>query len=83
MNQDELFSSIGESSEETEFVTSFPPGYKPGQTKFVVVVGTVMSGLGKGIFSSSLARILQDKGLSVAPIKLEGYLNRDSGTLNP
>ena len=42
-----------------------------------------MSGLGKGIFSSSLAKLLQDKGLSVAPIKMEGYLNIDSGTLNP
>jgi CTP synthase len=49
----------------------------------VVVFGTVMSGLGKGIFSSSLARVFQDKGLRVSPIKLEGYLNRDSGTLNP
>ncbi len=42
-----------------------------------------MSGLGKGIFSSSLAKLIQDKGLTVAPIKLEGYLNIDSGTLNP
>ncbi len=42
-----------------------------------------MSGLGKGIFSSSLAKMLQDKGLAIAPIKLEGYLNIDSGTLNP
>src|SRR3954453_13213106 len=42
-----------------------------------------MSGLGKGIFSSSLAKLLQDKGLRVAPIKMEGYLNIDSGTLNP
>jgi CTP synthase len=42
-----------------------------------------MSGLGKGIFSSSLAKLLKDKGLSVAPIKMEGYLNIDSGTLNP
>ena len=42
-----------------------------------------MSGLGKGIFSSSLAKLLQDKGLKVAPIKMEGYLNIDSGTLNP
>jgi len=60
-----------------------PAGYEPGRTKYVVVFGTVMSGLGKGIFSSSLAKVLQDKGLSVSPIKLEGYLNRDSGTLNP
>ncbi len=70
-------------SEETEFFTPMPAGYEPGKTKYVIVVGTVMSGLGKGIFSSSLAKILQDKGLVVAPIKLEGYLNHDSGTLNP
>ncbi|MEL7239070.1 MAG: CTP synthetase, partial [Planctomycetota bacterium] len=60
-----------------------PPGYEAGKTKYVVVVGTVMSGLGKGIFASSLAKLLKDKGLSVAPIKCEGYLNIDSGTLNP
>jgi CTP synthase len=60
-----------------------PAGYEPGRTKYVVVFGTVMSGLGKGIFSSSLAKILQDKSMCVAPIKLEGYLNLDSGTLNP
>src|SRR5438034_185297 len=60
-----------------------PPGYRRGHTKYVMVVGTVMSGLGKGIFSSSLAKLMQDKGLKVAPIKMEGYLNIDSGTLNP
>jgi CTP synthase len=60
-----------------------PPGYRKGHHKFVIVVGTVMSGLGKGIFSSSLAKLMQDKGLRVAPIKMEGYLNIDSGTLNP
>jgi hypothetical protein len=60
-----------------------PPGYRTGHHKYVVVVGTVMSGLGKGIFSSSLAKLLQDKGLKVAPIKMEGYYNLDSGTLNP
>jgi CTP synthase len=49
----------------------------------VVVLGTVISGLGKGVFSSSMAKMLKDKGLVVAPIKLEGYLNIDSGTLNP
>ena len=60
-----------------------PDGYKPGNHKYVAVLGTVMSGLGKGIFSSSMAKVLKDKGLRVAPIKLEGYLNIDSGTLNP
>mgnify|MGYP000886617798 CR=1 FL=1 len=66
-----------------ELYTPVPPGYQRGQCKFVVVLGTVMSGLGKGIFSSGVAKLLQDKGLKVAPIKLEGYLNVDSGTLNP
>ncbi len=79
----DLLAALGNASHETEFYTPFPKGYQKGKTKFVVVLGTVMSGLGKGIFSSSLAKILKDKGLRVAPIKMEGYLNIDSGTLNP
>ena len=75
--------ALGHTTDETEFYTPLPAGYVKGQTKYVVVLGTVMSGLGKGIFSSSLAKILKDKGLRVAPIKMEGYLNIDSGTLNP
>lgn len=55
----------------------------PDKTKYVVVVGTVMSGLGKGIFAGSLAKLIQAQGISVSPIKLEGYLNMDAGTLNP
>jgi CTP synthase len=42
-----------------------------------------MSGLGKGIFSGSLAKLMQDKSFIVEPVKMEGYLNLDSGTLNP
>lgn len=79
----EFLASFGRSDASTEWYSPEPDGYVPGRTKFVVVIGTVMSGLGKGIFSSSLAKLLQDKGLSVAPIKMEGYLNIDSGTLNP
>lgn len=67
----------------SEYYSPVPDGYRFGQHKYVVIVGTVMSGLGKGIFSSSMAKVLKDKGLTVAPIKLEGYLNIDSGTLNP
>ena len=74
---------FGRSHETTEFYSPVPDGYQRGRHKYVVVLGTVMSGLGKGIFSSSLAKLLKDKGLSVAPIKMEGYLNIDSGTLNP
>jgi CTP synthase len=83
MSNEELLYKIGQSTEETEFYTPMPKGYRPGHHRYVVVVGTVMSGLGKGIFSSSLAKLLQDKGLKVAPIKMEGYYNIDSGTLNP
>src|SRR3954462_387870 len=83
MTNEELLTTIGRQTEETEFYTPMPPGYRKGHHKYVIVVGTVMSGLGKGIFSSSLAKLMQDKGMRVAPIKMEGYLNIDSGTLNP
>src|SRR5437762_4367644 len=79
----EMLEKLGKTQEDTEFYTPMPAGYRKGHHKYVVVVGTVMSGLGKGIFASSLAKLLQDKGLRVAPIKMEGYLNIDSGTLNP
>jgi len=79
----DILSRVSHNTDETEFYTPMPPGYRRGHHRYVVVVGTVMSGLGKGIFASSLAKLLQDKGLKVAPIKLEGYYNIDSGTLNP
>ena len=79
----DILAKISQVSDETEFYTPLPDGYRLGQCRYVIVLGTVMSGLGKGIFSSSLAKLLKDKGLHVAPIKLEGYLNIDSGTLNP
>jgi CTP synthase len=79
----DLLRSVRETTDETEFYTPLPEGYQLGRVKYVAVFGTVISGLGKGIFSSSLAKLLKDKGLSVSPIKLEGYLNLDAGTLNP
>jgi CTP synthase len=79
----DLLRHLGRSTESTEFYSPHPDGYQRGRHKYVVVIGTVMSGLGKGIFSSSVAKLLKDKGLTVAPIKMEGYLNIDSGTLNP
>jgi len=83
MKEKDLLASVSDVSIENEFFLPVPKGYKKGKTKYVFVLGTVMSGLGKGIFSSCLAKLMQDKGLKVAPIKLEGYLNIDSGTLNP
>ncbi|MHC4790042.1 MAG: CTP synthase [Planctomycetota bacterium] len=78
-----LLATVSDVSTESEFFSPIPPGYQKGKTRYCFVAGTVMSGLGKGIFSSCLAKLMQDKGLKVAPIKLEGYLNVDSGTLNP
>ena len=83
MSVEEMLNNVSDVSDETEFYTPMPDGYIRGRCKYVAIMGTVMSGLGKGIFSSSLAKLLQDKGLKIAPIKLEGYLNIDSGTLNP
>ncbi|MGA2665327.1 MAG: CTP synthase, partial [Nitrososphaerales archaeon] len=51
--------------------------------KYVFVTGGVMSGLGKGITSSSLAKLLQLSGLRVTCIKIDPYLNFDAGTMNP
>jgi CTP synthase len=79
----DILNDIAAKSVQNELYTPVPPGYKLGQCKYVVVLGTVMSGLGKGIFSSSVAKLIKDKGFNVSPIKLEGYLNIDSGTLNP
>ncbi len=79
----DLLASVSDISTDSEFFSPKPPGYQPGKTRYCFVMGTVMSGLGKGIFSSCLAKLMKDKGLKVAPIKLEGYLNIDSGTLNP
>jgi CTP synthase len=52
-------------------------------TKFVFVTGGVVSSLGKGIASASLAAILESRGLSVTLIKLDPYINVDPGTMSP
>jgi CTP synthase len=53
------------------------------KTKYIFVTGGVTSSLGKGIISSSLAKLLQARGYSVTIQKLDPYLNIDPGTLNP
>jgi CTP synthase len=52
-------------------------------TKFVFVTGGVVSSLGKGIASASLAAILESRGLKITLIKLDPYLNVDPGTMSP
>ncbi len=60
--------------------TAVPQKKKPA---FIFVVGGVMSGVGKGVASSSIAKLLQARGLSVTAVKIDPYINVDAGTMNP
>lgn len=52
-------------------------------TKFIFITGGVVSSLGKGIAASSLAAILEARGLNLTMIKLDPYINVDPGTMSP
>lgn len=52
-------------------------------TKYVFITGGVVSSLGKGIASASLAALLEARGLLVTMIKLDPYINVDPGTMSP
>jgi CTP synthase len=53
------------------------------QTKFIFVTGGVVSSLGKGIASASIAMLLESRGLKVTLVKFDPYINVDPGTMNP
>ncbi|TMK81090.1 MAG: CTP synthase [Actinobacteria bacterium] len=55
----------------------------PERPKYIFVTGGVASGLGKGITSASLARLLKSRGLRITLQKLDPYINVDPGTMNP
>ena len=52
-------------------------------TKYIFVVGGVMSGVGKGVATASISKLLQSRGFSVTAIKIDPYVNVDAGTMNP
>jgi hypothetical protein len=52
-------------------------------TKYIFITGGVVSSLGKGIASASLASILESRGLNVTMLKLDPYINVDPGTMSP
>lgn len=56
---------------------------KKHKTKYVFVVGGVMSGVGKGVTTSSIGTLLSSYGLKVTLMKADPYLNVDAGTMNP
>ncbi|MDY6770525.1 MAG: CTP synthase [Candidatus Nanohaloarchaea archaeon] len=51
--------------------------------RWIFVTGGVLSGLGKGLVSASIAKLLESRGLDIVPLKCDGYLNVDPGTMNP
>lgn len=59
------------------------PSTRKNNVKYIFVVGGVMSGVGKGITSSSIALILQARGFRVTALKIDPYINVDAGTMNP
>lgn len=56
---------------------------KQKRTKYVFVVGGVMSGVGKGVAVSSIGTILKARGFKVTALKIDPYINVDAGTMNP
>ena len=52
-------------------------------TKYVVVTGGVVSGLGKGVTASSIGALIKARGFRVTSIKIDPYLNIDAGTMSP
>src|SRR5437764_15423946 len=69
--------------DDSEHLDFFPTHYRVGRTKYIIVTGGVMSGVGKGGFTASLSHLLQFIGFSVSTIKIDCYLSLDAGTLNP
>ncbi|OGM90514.1 CTP synthase [Candidatus Wolfebacteria bacterium RIFCSPLOWO2_01_FULL_38_11] len=56
---------------------------KKQNLKYIFVVGGVMSGVGKGIATASIAKILQARGFETTAVKIDPYVNVDAGTMNP
>ena len=75
--------ALSSRSDPGEEYSILPPDYRPGQTKFIIVTGSVISGLGKGVFSAGLASLLEERGHRTNLIKMDGYFNEDAGTLSP
>lgn len=59
-----------------------PKGYEE-DTKYIIVTGGVLSGLGKGLVTASIGKILKNNGYDPIPLKIDGYINVDAGTMNP
>ncbi len=66
-----------------KYTVTSPETTKVSKAKYIFVSGGVMSALGKGVTSASIALLLKSRGYTICPIKCENNLNVDFGTLNP
>lgn len=53
------------------------------KTKYIFVIGGVLSGVGKGVTTASIGRMFKNRGFNVSAIKIDPYINVDAGTMNP
>src|SRR3989339_1766928 len=53
------------------------------KTKYIFVIGGVLSGVGKGVTTASIGRMFKNRGFNVSAIKIDPYINIDAGTMNP
>src|SRR5579884_3462837 len=93
--QQRILSDAGEQAAEGRVETPGPPSTRRGAgggrtramtletTKYIFVTGGVASGLGKGITSASIGRLLKSRGWRVTLLKFDPYVNVDAGTMNP
>src|SRR3989338_2681134 len=65
------------------YIESIFLSYPRVKAKFIVVTGGVLSGLGKGVVTSSIGNLLKAQGYKVTAIKLDPYINVDAGTMRP
>ena len=63
--------------------SEYPARSSRSNRKFIFITGGVMSGLGKGITSASISKLLHLYGFNVNCLKIDPYLNVDAGTMNP
>jgi len=67
----------------SELTNNVSEGHKNKRTKYLIVSGGVISGVGKGVATASIGKILKEYGFSVTAIKIDPYINCDAGTLRP
>ena len=72
-----------EKTDNLPLLANHPPNHLKAMAKFIFITGGVVSSLGKGIASASLAAILEARGIKVTLLKLDPYINVDPGTMSP